>query len=238
MAGADPEERVERPVVHQSWRDVSFLHWRVDADDIARLLPDELTPDLVDGSAWIGLTPFRVERFRVLGMPPLPLGSSFHETNLRTYVRHRDGGDGIWFLSLDVSSMFNALGGRIAVPYFLASMSVDANSRVRYRSRRRVGPGAHHDITVAPGAPVAADNVSDTVALLTGRWRAFGQVAGRGLVEVPVQHEPWPLQHATLVSLDESVVAAAGLPAPTTEPLVHHSRGVDARLGAPRLPKR
>lgn len=234
MAGADPEERVDHPIVHQSWRHVSFLHWRVDGDEIARHLPDGLTPDLVDGSAWIGLTPFTVERFRVLGLPPLPFATSFHETNLRTYVRRGDGRDGIWFFSLDVSSTLNAIGGRLAVPYVLATMSVDANGCVRYQSRRRGGPAAHHDITIEPGAPVTTTDDNDPVALLTGRWRAFTQVAGRGLLEVPVQHERWPLHDATLVSLDETVLRAAGLPQPTTEPLVHYSPGVDAKLGAPR----
>jgi uncharacterized protein len=235
MAGAEPEERVRLPVVHQSWRHVSFLHWRVDADAIARHLPAGLEPDVVDGSAWIGLTPFAVERFRVLGVPPGRFGS-FHEANLRTYVRRPDGRDGIWFFSLDVSSRINAVGGRLAVPYFLATMTTEANGRVRYRSRRRTGPAAHHDITVEPGPPIASGDDHDLAALLTGRWRAFAHVAGRALLEIPVQHQRWPVHHAALVSLEETVLGAAGLPEPTSEPLVHYSPGVNAKLGAPRRP--
>jgi uncharacterized protein YqjF (DUF2071 family) len=237
MAGAEPEEQVAVPLVRQSWRQVSFLHWRVDGDQLAHVLPDGLTPDLVDGSAWLGLTPFRVEQFRVLGVPALPF-CSFLETNLRTYVRHRDGQDGIWFFSLDVSSRLNAAGGRMVAPYHLSAMSLDDGECVRYRSRRRRGP-AYHDITIAPGAPIAAAGDDDPVTLLTGRWRAFSQRPGGRLLQVPVRHQPWPLQTATLVALDESILAAAGFGSPASEPLVHHSAaGVDARLGPPRPAQR
>jgi Uncharacterized conserved protein (COG2071) len=51
----------------------------------------------VDGSGWLGLTPFRVPRFSVLDLRAVPLVSSFNETNLRTYVRRPDGQDGRWF---------------------------------------------------------------------------------------------------------------------------------------------
>lgn len=233
MAGNRPEERVPRPVIRQSWRRVTFVHWRVEASEIGRFLPGGLIPDVVDGSAWIGLTPFSVERFTVLGVPPLPIVSSFPETNLRTYVRHRDGRDGLWFLSLDVGSTFNVVGGRLAgVPYFFAAMSVDDEAgAIRYRCRRLVGPRARHDVVVEPGDPVSPGD--ELAFLLAGRWRAFVRTAGR-LVEVPVEHEPWPLRHASLRSLEQTHVEAARLPAPSGEPLVHHADGVDARLGTPR----
>jgi hypothetical protein len=103
---------------------------------IARLAPDGLTPDLVDGTAWVSVTPFAVERFRVLAAPPLPGLSSFPETNVRTYVRTDDGRDGLWFFSIDVARASNTLGGRMPdVPYFPAAMSVCGTETARYRSR-------------------------------------------------------------------------------------------------------
>src|SRR3954469_2832949 len=90
VAGRDPEEDVSRPAVHQGWRDVAMLHWRYPSDVVAALLPDELEVDVVDGSAWVSLTPFMVKGFRVTGLPSLPFLSDFEETNLRTYARARD----------------------------------------------------------------------------------------------------------------------------------------------------
>ncbi len=228
---------MRRPLVRQSWRQMTFLHWRMDPDCLQALLPTGLVPDIVEGSAWIGLTPFRIERFRVADAPPIPRLSSFPETNLRTYVRAPDGSDGLWFLSLDVTSLGNTLGGRLAgVPYFWSAMSVeeqdDDEDQVRYRCRRRSGRPAHHDIVVKPGRRV--DPESPLAATLAGRWRSFSRVGGR-LLEIPVEHQPWPLRHADLLHLDETLLASGGLPRPSGEPLVHYSDGVDARLGPPRL---
>jgi uncharacterized protein YqjF (DUF2071 family) len=231
VSGARPEEVVRRPVVQQAWRRLSFLHWRIDPAAIATRLPEHLEPDVLDGTSWVGLTPFEVHRFRVLNLPPAPARlSSFPETNLRTYVRHRDGTDGLWFLSLDVSSSINALGGRcLNIPYFRSTMSVQGQDVVRYRARR-LGSRVRHDLAVQPGETI---NPDDLTARLTGRWRAFTSLAGHCLA-VPVEHGPWPLRGARIVALDENLLSGAGLTPLDPEPLVHFSDGVDARLGMPR----
>ena len=79
--------------------------------------PDQLHAghiDEFDGSAWIGLVPFRVSGLRLRGMLPLPGLSGFDELNCRTCVT-RDGRPGIWFISLDASSRWvvgiHVLGG-------------------------------------------------------------------------------------------------------------------------------
>jgi uncharacterized protein YqjF (DUF2071 family) len=232
MAGHRPEERVARSIVFQAWRTVTFLHWRVDPALVAAHLPPALVPDTVDGSAWIGLTPFHVARYSLFGLPAVPMVTSFNETNLRTYVRGPDGRDGLWFFSLDVDSLANAGAGRIGgFPYFLSAMSVDGDGPARYRCRRH-GADAHHDITIQPGDPVRPDD--ELAAQLAGRWRAYHAVGPR-LVEVPVEHEPWPLRGAALVACDETLIARAGLAVQGPPDLVHYADGVDARLGPPRL---
>src|SRR5689334_9723011 len=42
----------------QTWDDLLFAHWRVDAEALRALLPEEVTLDEHDGSAWLGITPF------------------------------------------------------------------------------------------------------------------------------------------------------------------------------------
>jgi uncharacterized protein YqjF (DUF2071 family) len=217
----------------QTWHDVSFLHWRIDSGDIAPRLPAGLKPDLVDGSAWVSIVAFRIEHFRPLGLPTLT--SSFPETNLRTYVIDRSGRDGVWFLSVDVSNLLNVAGGRLmGIPYHWSDMqAIVEHEQVRYRCRRRVARPAFHDIAVElrPFGSAAQPMVADSLA---GRWRAFSRV-GR-LWEVPVEHEPWPLQAAHLAHLNESLFRAVGLPRPSTDPLVQYASGLPARLGWPRRP--
>lgn len=236
MAGNQPEEQVGCPMAYQGWRNISFLHWRYDPEVLQRHLPDGLEPDLVDGEAWVGLTPFAVEGFRMPGTPALPVVSQYPETNLRTYVRDGRGGEGLWFFSLEVESFLTVAAARpwLGVPYFPARMRVtSADGLWRYESRRLVGPPARHHIEVRPG-PALPEGPSRRDALLLGRWRAYSRRAGIYL-QVPVEHPPWPVHSATVVELQESLTAAAGLPPPDHEPVVHWSPGVDVKLGCPRV---
>jgi uncharacterized protein YqjF (DUF2071 family) len=227
-----PEKHIRLPVVGQSWRRIAFLHWPFPVDAIASLLPDELEPDVMEGQAWVTITPFEVRRFRMLGLPPLPGLSDFPETNLRTYVRDRTGVDGLWFLSIDVGNVLNVFGGRLlGLPYFRSEMSVEGVDVIRYRCRRGAAR-AMHDIVIEPRGALVPDLLTEH---LTGRWRAFTRVAGQLLV-VPVEHEPWPLRSAGVVSLEETLFANAGLTAPMPPALVHYSDGVDAVLASPRRP--
>lgn len=223
----------------QRWLSMTFLHWAYEPAQVDALLPDGLDVDTRDGRAWVGLTPFVMADFSVGCLPPLPHLSTFPETNVRTYVRGSDGRDGLWFLSLDASSLFTVAGAwtGLGVPYRWAAMSVDGAEEgptVRYRSRRRSRSAAGHRITVRPGSPFEPGELSPFDHWLTGRWRSYTRL-GRRLASLPVEHQPWPLHHAEVDDLEESLLAAAGLPEPDDEPVVHYSPGVDVRLGPPRL---
>lgn len=233
MSGRTPEERVRLPVLHQRWRRVLFLHWRFPADTVAALLPEGLHPDVYDDSAWVTVTPFGVEGTRMPLAPPVPGWSSFPETNVRTYVRGPGDLDGLWFFSLEVGSTPTALGGRLAVPYRRADMSITTDDDTTvYVSRRRSDHSIGHRIRARRLAPLADRSPLDD--WLTGRWRAWIRRAGR-LATVPVQHEPWLLHDADLLECEESLLASHGFPAVADAPLVHASPGVRARLGPPRL---
>lgn len=234
MAGRQPEETVRLPASLQRWRAMTFLHWAYDAAVLSALLPSGLEVDTCDGAGWVSLTPFLMTDFRIPGLPPVPPFSTFPETNVRTYVRGPGGADGIWFLSLEADSLATVLAASTVygVPYRWADMAVDQGETVRYHSRRRFGPAAGHDIRVRVEQPCPSPSRLDH--WLTGRWRAWTKVVGR-LGTAPVEHQPWPLWEATVVELEESLLASVGLPEPEGPPLVHYSPGVDVRLGPPRL---
>jgi uncharacterized protein YqjF (DUF2071 family) len=200
--------------------------------------PPELEVDTHDGSAWVGLTPFLMSDFRPPFLPPLPLLSTFPETNLRTYVRGPDGNDGLWFLSLEASNLATVVGARVGygAPYHWADMTLEQDDHLRYRSWRRPAraSGGDHDISVVPGRPRAEAELSEFDHFLTGRWRSYTKILGR-LFSVPVAHEPWPLCTAEIGDLQETLIEACGLQAPLEDPVVHYSPGVeDVRLGPPR----
>ena len=234
MAGRQPEEKVGLPVARQQWQALTFLHWAYDPDQVRRLVPPPLQVDTWDGRACVSLTPFLMADFRLGCLPAVKGVSTFPETNVRTYVRGPDGRDGLWFLSLEADSFPTVVGATAVygVPYRWADMAVELGETVRYRSRRRFGSAAGHDITVRVERP--CPEPSDRDYWLTGRWRAWTRIAGR-LATAAVHHQPWSLWEATLLNLEQSLLAAVGLPEPAGAPLVQYSPGVDVRLGPPSL---
>ena len=209
---------------------MTFLHWPFDPADIQALLPEPMVVDTFDGAAWVSMTLFRMTDFRLGRLPSIPGLSTFPETNLRTYARGPDGRDGLWFFSLEAASLPLVAGAwtLYGIPYRWAGMAVEVGDTIRYRSRRRSRRPAGYDVTVRVGGPCPDDAV--LANWLTGRWRAYTRPAGR-LCAVPAEHPPWPLYEAAVVDLQETLLAAAGVPRPGTAPLAQYSPGVDVRLG-------
>jgi uncharacterized protein len=227
--------RVECPIMFQRWSHISFLHWKYPADAIQRLLPHGLKVDLHDSHAWIGLTPFVVEKLRPPFLPPLPWISRFPETNVRTYVVAPDGSRGVWFFSLEAARGLAVAAARVlyGLPYRWADMTVAFEGKgITYRSRRRASRGlAATDIVLNVGSqtePAARE------IFLTARFRLYSVRGGR-VWFADVEHEPWPLWEARICRLEESLLASLSFDRPGSEPLVHYSPGVETRISRPAL---
>ena len=229
---------VRWPVMYQTWSWITFLHWSYPPAVVQRLLPGSLEVQTFQGRAWVGLTPFFLQDLRTPISPALPWFTSFPETNVRTYVHGPDGREGLWFFSLDAARLEPVLAARstYALPYMWSRMAVERDgSTVRYRSHRR-WPGslpAVSRITVAVGEPLEPQALGEFDHYLTARWQlytTFGPLLARSNVE----HERWPLFRANVRDLEQSLLAAAGLPAPNGDPVVHWSPGVRTRISALR----
>lgn len=218
----------------QRWRHVSFLHWRYPPEAVAALLPDGLAVDTYRGEAWVGLIPLLMDDVTTPGVPVLPWLGRFPETNLRTYVRGRDGGTGIWFFSLDAARLPAVTAARVGfgLPYMWSRMSVTRTAdRVSYRSRRRVPgpPGAVCNVDIQVGGALPPAEPGSLDHFLTERYRLYSVWAGR-LVRADARHPQWTLHEARAAGLRQDLTGAAGLPDPDHAPLVHTSPGVLARV--------
>ncbi|MBK3527848.1 DUF2071 domain-containing protein [Streptomyces sp. MBT70] len=208
----------------------TFVHWAYPARAVRALVPEPLVVEEYEGSAWVGFTPFVMTDVRPPGVPSaLPGLPSFAETNLRTYVRHPNGRDGLWFLSLEVACPVMLAARAIGAPYHPGVLEVTRSGEtVRYLGRRRRGRASYR-LVARPGAPLERPTERDL--WLTSRWRAYTRRLGL-LWETPVEHEPWPLAGAAVGELEENLTTEAGLPTPTGEPVVHFSDGVrHVRMG-------
>ena len=119
-------------------------------------------------------------------------------------------------------------------------MSIDRDGDVWYlHLPAPLAPGRGHraGVRLRVGDAVPADEVAELDHFLTARW-ALGTRFGRRLMWAEVDHEPWVVHRAEVLELDETLLAAAGLPAPTGDPVVLWSPGVDVRIGRPRTVRR
>jgi uncharacterized protein YqjF (DUF2071 family) len=227
---------VRRPMLVQSWRDLTFLHWPVDPRVVAGMLPAGTRPDTVDGVTYVGLVPFRMHGVGAFGGPGLPYLGSFAETNVRLYSVDGLGRRGVVFRSLDAARLLPVLVGRAAVglPYLWAAMRIDrAHGVLTYSCRRRwPGPrGTAGRVRVRVGRPVTEPTPLEL--FLTARWGLHVSWHGRTLY-LPNEHPTWPLYTADLLDLDDRLLAAAGFAVADAPPVsVLCSPGVPVRFGPP-----
>lgn len=201
-----------RATASQRWSNLVFLHWRVTPEQVAPLLPAGLKPDVFDGSSWVGLIPFVLDRATVFGSPPVPYFGNFVEVNVRLYAVDALGRRGVVFVSLEASRLAAVVAARalFSIPYMWSRTSLDASAgELRYRSTRHLAGAAHSHIVVRPTTrAVVGEPLAD---FLTARWALFTRVRGR-TVHLRNHHEPWGLFAADLVSLDDTLLATAGFP--------------------------
>ncbi len=223
------------------WHDLLFMHWPVPEDALRPLIPPALELDTFDGSAWLGVVPFRMESVRPRFLPEIPWLSSFPELNLRTYVTRRDK-PGLWFFSLDAH---NPVAVRLAratfgLPYFDAQMSCEVvdSEEVRYRSVRthRGAPPARFAASYRPAGEPFDPRPGTLENFLTERYCLYSAgVGGSGRVRRgDVHHRLWPLQGAEAEVEELEMTARIGVKLPETEPILHYARCLDVVAWYPK----
>ena len=184
----------------QTWSDLLFAHWRVDATALRSVVPDALPIDEFDGSAWIGVTPFKVSGFRLHHLPPIPLISSFPEVNVRTYATI-DGRPGIFFLSLDTSSRFAVESARriYRLPYFQARQRMRRRGEeVAFGSDRiqRDGPPAELIVRYRAAGAAFEPAPGTLEHFLTERYCLYTLDDAGHVLRGDIAHDPWRIRPA------------------------------------------
>lgn len=225
-----------RSLLSMRWRDLLFAHWPVDPETIERALPKGLSVDTYGGDAYLGVVPFVMDDIRPRGSP---VGLSFGELNLRTYVTV-GGRPGVYFFNLDAD---DRVGVRLArslfrLPYYRASMTVgthgEGRSReVTFRSRRltRDAPSARFGATYGPEGAFSEPEPGSLEAFLTERYRFYTADDGGRLYRGDVEHEPWRLAPASARFRANTLFRANGFDHPTGDPVLHTATPIDVTAG-------
>lgn len=229
-----------RTAGYQQWRKLAFLHWRVPADDLQRVIPKSLTIETYDGSAWLGLVPFSMERIRPRWFPPVPGISWFLETNIRTYVVDQRGVRGVWFFSLDANKQLAVSVARTFwhLPYKMATMSLDYTEHpdkrilVDYKGRRQDSPPAEYSVSVNVRQEEPRPAPEDTLEhFLVERYILFAQDRSGQLSTGEVHHEPYRLRPVETCDVSQSLTSAMGCVLTGHTPdHAAYSDGVDVRV--------
>jgi uncharacterized protein YqjF (DUF2071 family) len=223
---------VEPWAVRMTWHDLLLAHWPVPVAQMRALIPGALQIDTFDGTAWLGVVPFRMSGVTPRGIPALPWLSAFPELNVRTYVTAQDK-PGVWFFSLDAA---NAVAVAVArawyhLPYFRARMRCagTASGGVAYESARwhAGAPAAELRAAYRPTGPAASAVRGALDYFLTERYCLYATDRRGRLFRADIHHRPWPLESAAAEFSVNTMTQSLGIALPATPPVLHFARELD-----------
>jgi uncharacterized protein YqjF (DUF2071 family) len=222
-----------RWLISQRWNNLLFAHWPVPASSLAPLIPEGLQVDTFQGSAWLGIMPFWMDRVKVRGLPPIPGARSFPDLSLRTYVsEERTGTQGVVCLSLDASNLLAVGAGRAfyRLPYHWAKMRLEQRterefsfySRRRFAGRPVVFKARYRGL--GPSKKLAESRPGTLEYFLIERYCLFSTNLDGQPIRANLHHTSWPLEEAEAEIEQNDLADVLGLRLPDQEPVLHYSR--------------
>jgi hypothetical protein len=213
----------------QNWHDLLFAHWRVPASRLQSLVPAGVSIQEFDGTAWVGVVPFRMDGVMLRPLPDLPGVSAFPELNLRLYVEV-GGRPGVWFVSLDAASQLAVWAARLLfrLPYFHATMHLRREGeRIHYRSIRRSARNVAFRGTYWPVGQVFESRPGTVEHFLTERYCLYTCGSDGSMLRADVHHRPWPLQLAHAEIEENTIGSGQGIDLDDHPDLLHFSKRID-----------
>lgn len=223
-------------VMTQRWHDLLFLHYAIAPEKLRALVPEALTLDTYQQSAWVSITPFWMNHLRPPGVPSLPFVSQFSEINVRTYVTF-GGKPGVFFFSLDASHLSAVWGARIfyRLPYWHAAMKVKGRGgpKIEYRTTRSHGPKpAELRASYGPVGQPSGAYAGSLEHFLTERYCLYSASRKR-LYRADIHHLPWNLQAAAVELELNTMAQTVGIDLPAEPDLKHFARSLKVLVWAP-----
>lgn len=225
-------------VMHQSWHDLLFMHWRVPVSALERVMPRALPPDTFDGDAWIGIVPFMMRAVRPRFVPSVPWLSSFPELNVRTYVT-LDQRPGVYFFSLDAANPIAVDVARALfhLPYQNATMECQVKEGIVYyastRTDNRGAPAYFRAVYRPTGAAFIAPDLS-LEYFLTARYCLYTADRRGNILRAEIHHAPWQLQPASCEIETNAMTEQLGLTLPNAAPHLLFVKQIDTVAWLPR----
>ena len=221
-------------VMKQIWRDLLFIHYEIDPEQIQKKLPKGLEVDCFEGKTYIAIVPFHMTGIRPRFLPSLPYLSNFAELNVRAYV-HKKGKRGVWFFSLDAA---NPIAVEIArsffyLPYFNANIHFTENShKIIYTSIRKDKRGKNAKLLLEyePISEVYFSQKGSLENWLTERYCLYSTDSRGNIYRGEIHHPPWPLQKAQMNLQENLMLLSHDLSILPQEPILHFSKYIEVAI--------
>ena len=191
----------------QTWEDLLFAHWPVDAEVVRRLLPDGLSVDEREGAP----------------------GS---RSLLSRSADYAYGAHGLYRgprVSLDTSSRLAVEAARrlFRLPYYHARLRLErSGDRIECDNARRGGDRTHvFSASYAPAGDVFESESGSLEYFLTERYCLYA-ADEQGLHRAEIHHPPWRIRPAE-ASIKLNTMFPEKLDLPTVEPLCHFAEPQD-----------
>jgi uncharacterized protein len=224
-------------VMTQTWNDLLFAHWPVDARRLRELIPGAFELELFDGQAWLGIVPFHMTNVAPRFVPALPWLSAFPELNVRTYVRVGDQ-PGVYFFSLDAGNPVASGAARtlLNLPYHTAAMAVTPrDGAIHYRSRRESVPAAEFEGIYRGHGDPRPPQPGTLDSFLTERYCLYAVNHRHVAYRLEIHHPPWALESAAAQIASNTMAEAAGIELPSIAPLLHFVKRQDMVCWTPEI---
>ena len=213
--------------ISQEWRELTFMHWKVDPERLKPHLPDGLEIDLFNGEAYVGVIPFVMKNVRPRGLPSVPGISTFAEFNVRTYVI-KDGQAGVFFLTLDAKSLVTCSYAPRAygLPYRYAKAKVKYEGESLQRRSRRSSDGAELIGSTSNKGPLQSSDSNTLEHYFFERYCLYTEHHGC-IRRAYVYHQPWSFTEAEVNLESNSLLESYNMGLDALSPdLIHYSQGL------------
>ena len=190
------EAPTESWAFYQEWNNAVFLHWEVELAILKQFVPKELEIDLFNGKPWVSLVAFTMEKIRPKNLPACKPISTFHEINIRTYVKLK-GKTGVYFLSIEAGNYISCkLAKAISeLPYRFSKMKRDKNSFTSINSK------FNDKLKIKYSLGNHSTNKTKLDTWLTERYALF-QDTKTSMNMFEIHHLEWPITEIHLEELN------------------------------------
>ncbi|HEV2473241.1 MAG TPA: DUF2071 domain-containing protein [Chthonomonadales bacterium] len=225
--------------MYQQWEHLLFAHWPISPQQLDGLIPEGLTVDLFEESAWLTVTPFLITGARLRWLPSVGSLFDFPEMNVRTYVALQ-GMPGVYFFRLDAANRLAVAGARILyhLPYYHARMRIDReNTGYHYRSARHrddAGASAAWKCRYTPTGAAGPAQPGSVEHFLAERYCLYAGHDG-AIYRAHIHHPPWHIQPVEAEIEQNQAAEAAGIRLPPTAPICNFSRMQRTVIWLPEL---